>query len=393
MQYSRYLPGLIGRGIRPEIFSGTPKATKIWKEDREADWYRLAPGEPLPEASLGGAPLRGIRLPDDLGRRRTTVYFQNLLEYCSDSATRPDLLNLMMKLSPDSLPWVERLRRSGVPLVYSMTIAPLLSGWRIARFRKLRMLLRHYALFDCIIVQSVAHVRWLREIGYRNRIEVIPNGVDAAKYRPPMDADEQGRLRAKLGFADGEPIVTTVGAISQRKGTDVMIESLRGLRQRHPRARLVVIGWRGDEVGEDLRGFRKRMDELMSDPETARNVQFTGVVDNVEEYLRASDVFLFASNREGFPNALLEAMASGLPTVTTPFVGLAEDFGEPGREYLLVERNASALAEAVSEVLDKDPVRAELSSRGLQLVRESMRLDDSLDLFASLYQELARGTP
>ena len=121
-------------------------------------------------------------------------------------------------------------------------------------------------------------------------------------------------------------------------------------------------------------------------------------MDNVAEYLRASDVFLFASDREGFPNAILEAMASGLPTVTTPFLGWAEDFGEPGRQYLLADRNPRALAAAVGQILDEPALRGRLAGEAVRWIRESMRLEDTLDRFASLYRELSqpgasRGAP
>ena len=152
----------------------------------------------------------------------------------------------------------------------------------------------------------------------------------------------------------------------------------------------MIIGWGADEGHRGEARFRKRMADLLSDAELARRVQFTGVVDNVAEYLRASDVFLFASDREGFPNAILEAMASGLPSVTTPFLGWAEDFGEPGRQYLLADRNPRALAAAVGEILDEPALRGQLASEAVRWIRESMRLEDTLDRFASRYQDLSQ---
>lgn len=389
MQYFRYLPGLLERGIRAEIFTGTPKATKIWNEDRGAAWARLAPGSRLPESALNGATAHGVRLPDDLGRKRTAVYFESLMEHCRNPATRPDVLSLMINFSTDSLDWVRSLRGLEIPIVYSLTIAPRLPGWRLARQRKLRLLRRHYDLMDCIVVQSLAHARWLREIGFENRIEVVPNGLDSTRYHPARDAAERTRLRGELGFAETDAVVTTVGAVSPRKGTDVMIEALGRLRERHPNVRLVIIGWHADEGHRGDARFRKRMADLLSDAELARRVQFTGVVDNVSEYLQASDVFLFASDREGFPNAILEAMASGLPTVTTPFLGWGEDFGEAGKQYLLVERSPQQLASAVGEILEKPALRNQLATEGVRWIRESMQLDHTLDLLQSLYEQLA----
>ena len=390
LRYFRYLPGFRKRGISPEIVTGTLKATKIEPRDSESDWTRLPIGAPLPVTSMNGARFRGVRLPDQLGRKRSAVFFRTLLAHCRDPESRPDVVNLAMTFSAASLPWVRKLRSLGIPLAYSLTIAPALSKGRLKRFIKLHMLRRHFRLMDAIIVQSAAHERWLRQIGFDGQIAVIPNGVDTARFRPTRDEGERLALRKKLGFAPGDQVLTTIGAVTPRKGTDLLIEALRFVAARHPQARLVIIGIRSDRIKPSLADFRRRLEDLLADPKLASRVRFTGIVDNVDEYLRASDLYVFASHREGFPNSILEAMASGLAIVTTPFIGIGEDFAEAGRHYLLAEHDPVSLASAVTTLLENPALRAALATEARAWTREFMNPDVPLDRFATLYQQLGR---
>ena len=92
--------------------------------------------------------------------------------------------------------------------------------------------------------------------------------------------------------------------------------------------------------------------ELVANSGAADQVHFAGIVDDVENYLRAADISILASSREGTPNSVLEAMATGLPCVVTPYLGLSEGIGKPGEHYLLVEREEGAIAGALGDLLD-----------------------------------------
>jgi len=254
---------------------------------------------------------------------------------------------------------------------------------------KTQVLRRYFDQMDCGIIQSGVQERWMREIGFSGRIEIIANGVDTEHFRPALDDGERSRLREKLGFSEADRVVVTVGTVSPRKGTDLVIESMRHLGKRVPAVRLLIIGWRTDQTAPKLAGFRRKLEELMGDPELAARVHFVGRVDNVNEFLRASDAFLFASHREGVPNAVLEAMVSGLPAVSTRFIGWSEELGEPGRHYLLAEHDPRSLADTPAEILEKPAVRDRLSAEGVRWVRESMKLDATLDRSVALYRELA----
>jgi glycosyltransferase involved in cell wall biosynthesis len=82
-------------------------------------------------------------------------------------------------------------------------------------------------------------------------------------------------------------------------------------------------------------------------------------------------------------------MASGLPVIMTPFVGLSRDFGEPEREYLRVDRHPEALATAIAKVLEDEPMGATLGRCARSWVEKTMDVERSMDRFATLYHELA----
>jgi glycosyltransferase involved in cell wall biosynthesis len=229
----------------------------------------------------------------------------------------------------------------------------------------------------------------LLDLGVTVRIECIPNGVDLGRFRPAVDGEERKAIRSALGIADHHTVITAVGAVHPRKGTDTLLAAWVELAKRFPESHLYIIGLRKDLSYPDLTAFRRKLQDLVGQSGAPERVHFTGLVRNVEDYLRVSDVFAFPSQREGLPNVVLEAMASGLPVIMTPFVGLSAALGVAGREYLLVDQDPQALAAALTRVISVSRLRQRLASNGRSWVETHMDLESSLDRYAALYYELA----
>ena len=174
----------------------------------------------------------------------------------------------------------------------------------------------------------------------RERITVIPNGVDAARFadaRPDREA---------LGAAAGNgaaPVVGSVGCLAPRKDYATLLEALALLEQRGLRFRAALVG-EGPE--------RARLERLAGSLGLAGRVRFLGERADVERLLPAMDVFVLSSREEGIPNALLEAMACGRPAVATAVGGTGEVMEDGVTGWLVppgsAERLAAALAEAIS---------------------------------------------
>lgn len=390
LRFMRYLPGFRERGLEPHVVTGTPTTKEVAGTTVQADWIARSPGHIFPTEEVSGTPVHRVRLPDEKGWRRTIIFNQTLVRFCRDPATRPDVLQLVTNLRPRTIPWLMRLRRMRIPTVYAVTMAPTNTSkkphkrfLRDANFRRL------YNQLDCIITNNSPLRDMVREFGVTTRIEVIPNGVDLQRFCPEADGHDRRAVREALGIPASDRVICTVGAVIPRKGAHLLLEAWVRLLQRFPRTHVILVGPETHLEHPKLGDFRRQLEDLARASGAAERVHFTGVVDNVEAYLRAADLFVLPTEREGLPNSVLEAMAISVPVVITPYIGLSDDIGVPGRHYLLAQPNAEALAEAMAEMLEDPERRGEQGRRGREWVEETMDLDRSLDRYVALYRELA----
>ena len=389
LRFMRYLPGLRERGIDTRVVTGTPKAKKLTESDRKQDWYQWAPGKELAVEYINGTPVQRTRLPDETGWRRTIIFNRSMLRICKQPDSKPDVVQLLSPLPPRSIPWLIRIRSLGIPMLFAYTLANHESSNQLKRKLQRWALQGLYGQMDCIVANSKRLKDLIRDRGVRTRIEVIPNGVNLDQFRPAFDTEERLSLRNHLGIGADQIMITTVGSIRPRKGIEFLLESWIELASKFPNAHLVLVGARSDRQDPKLAAYRLRLEKLISASGAAERVHFTGLVTNIEEYLRASDLFVFPSEREGMPNAVLEAMACGLPVVMTPFIGLPEEFGTPGKEYLLVDRNAQAITNVISQLITSKEIRDRMGREASCWVQKTMDIQTSLDQFAALYKELA----
>ncbi len=394
MRYLRYLPGLRARGIDTWVATGTPLIEERTEADLDQAWYELAPGQFLPPAEVDGTPVRRVRLPDQKSHRRSRIFHRSVVALCRKPELRPDVIQFLTNLRARSIPWLVQLHRMGIPTLYSVSQFPT---WPFKPRKRLYRGLFYRTLYDrldCLITNSDPLHDFLREIGVRTRIETIPNGVDLGRFHPSVSAaDERERAahREALGIAADGLVIATVGSVIPRKGHEVLLEAWLGLAKRFPTAHLLVVGPRADQHDPKLQTFRRRLEDLVAASGASDRIHFVGMARNVEAYLRAADVFVLASQREGFPNSMLEAMATGLPGVVTPFIGFSRRIGRPDEHYLLVEPKADALEAAVARLLERRSLREALGVAARRWIADTLDVERSLDRYAALYRELAAG--
>ena len=183
---------------------------------------------------------------------------------------------------------------------------------------------------------------------------IVPGATDVARFAPP-DSVALGALRSP-------PVLLYHGRVDKRKGVIELLEATAQLVVSGHSLRLVVSG-----IGPDVQAARDRAAALGLDACT----QFTGHVGYEDAPLayRQGDIFVSPTYSEGFSNTILEAMASGLPIVSTQVVGVV-DCLEHERDALLVEaRDATGLADAIARLLTDAPLRQRLAQRALDDVR------------------------
>lgn len=391
LRFLRYQPGFHKRDIQVRVLAGTSRAKDSSHPGVEVDWDRHAIGEMLPIDLIDGVPVHRVRLPHETSVRRTATYFRALLALCRDPATRPDVIQLHSFERVESLYWVARLRRLGIPIVYAIQIAsPIHHDSRLVTAAHGRMLRQFYGSFDAVVTSSEQIAGQLRRLGVSVPIAVIPNGVDLARNRP---GNAQGReeARSRIGITGPGPVLMSVGAISPRKGSDLLLEAWSGLLARHPNLELVLIGPRHDQNAHRDRRFETRMKELALRSGRANQVHLLGVRDDVAELYAAADLVALPTSREGgTPNVVLEAMACGRPVLITPFEGQSTAIGRPGIEFAQAARGPDSLTRALGDLLDDAAKRAELGRRGRRWVEEHLALDRTLDRFVDLYERAAK---
>jgi glycosyltransferase involved in cell wall biosynthesis len=388
LRFLRYVPGLQQRGINIRILTGTPKAKKSYGLDNRSEWDR-SPGDlVLPGAALEGVPIERVHLPGTAGRMRSIAFCRAMLRFCQEPGYHPQVLQVVSSFQPRSLPWLWRLRKLGIKVVYAYTLAPQRPPNPVRRIFRQWGLRALYDQLDSLVVSTSVMKDFLLAVGSKTGITVIPNGVDLQRYRPAVDQSELAALRTRFGVKSNEQMVTAIGAVHPRKGSDLLLEAWVHVAKYFPGAHLFLVGLRKDHSYSDLTGFRQKIENCLTASGAPDRVHFPGFVENVEEYLRASDVFVFPSSREGMPNAVIEAMASGLPVILTPFKGLSNDFGRSGDEYLLVDRDSASLASAVSDVLENESLRKNLGHRARNWIENTMDLEKVLDDYAELYRSL-----
>jgi glycosyltransferase involved in cell wall biosynthesis len=390
LRFLRYLPGFRARSIDTRIVTGTPTANEHTDPVHTEQWQNSRVGDILEASTPDGTPVYRVRLPDDKGCRRAALFNQMVNRYCLQRQHRADVVQLVTGLRPLVIPWIRYLRARGVAVAYAVTIAPKKSSSK-AHKRAYRdwSARRLYNQLDCIITNNSPLRDIVREMGVKIPVEVIPNGVDLRRFRPAADDNAHRGLRARLGLADTDFLVTTVGAVIPRKGGELLLQAWLRVAEQFPSAHLAFIGPRTDLQDPKLEGFRDRLAALQQASPAPGQVHFEGEVGNVETYMRASDLFILPSEREGMPNSVLEAMASRVAVVVTPFVGLSDDLGQPGREFLLSQQDAGDLSQTIIGLLSNAELRGTLASRGYQWATSRMDLELALDRYAAVYRELA----
>jgi glycosyltransferase involved in cell wall biosynthesis len=185
-----------------------------------------------------------------------------------------------------------------------------------------------------------------------HRIETVPYGVDAARFKP--NPASRAARRNALGLQPDQPLLFAAGRLVHKKGFEYLLDAL-ARSAGSPRAHLAIAG-EGD-LDRELRDRAARLG-------LGERVSFLGRLDqdDVAEWLSAADVAVVpsvhdeAGNVDGLPNTVLEALASGTPLIATPAGGIGSVV-EDGRTGLIVpERDPIALAGAIDELL-RDPLR------------------------------------
>ncbi len=235
-----------------------------------------------------------------------------------------------------------------------------------------------FGLADRVIVNSHA-------VGRRfawsdtEKVRCIPNGVDTVRFAPRPTAKD---VRKRLGIAEAEPVVASVGRLVPYKGYGDLLDAAALVQGVRPDTRWVLAG--DGTIRKELEAQSRKLG-------LGSRVHFTGWLDDVRDVLALCDVFVLPSRGEHFGRVLIEAMAMGKPVVATDGGGVPEvvRHGETG--LLVPPGRPAALARAILTLLDDSACAASLGAAGRERVEREFSLSKHAAAIERLYEELVNG--
>ncbi len=216
---------------------------------------------------------------------------------------------------------------------------------------------------DIIIATSPSYIDKSRYLGkYRDKIVVIPNGINLENFDINFSKEES---RIKLELPLNEEIILFFGNIVQYKGPDILLKAFSLVKKgiSNAKVKLVFVG-RGD-MQEELKDLAKKLD-------LEEHVKFVGYIEEDLKplYFKAADIFCLPSVTlaEAFGIVNLEAMACGIPVISTKLGGIP-DIVNHGKNGLIIEPgNIKALADALTYLLENEDVRKKMGECGKKMV-------------------------
>ncbi len=270
-------------------------------------------------------------------------------------------------------------RLSGVPVVISSRRD--MGILRSARHRVAYRLLG--PAYSAVLAVSDEVRRWhMKADSLRiDRVQTIHNGLSVRRF--DLHSDRHATRRA-LGIPVEAPLVITVANIEEWKGIDVFLRAATLVRQSHPDAVFAIAGaWSNTALVEVLR-------EQVRVLGIADCTWFLGKIADVTSLLLASDIFALLSRSEGFPNAVLEAMAARLPVVATAVGGTPEAVEDGVTGFLVPCADAATAAAHMNALLSDDSLRRKVGAAGRLRVERDFSLHQMICKHIELYDSLLK---
>lgn len=360
LMLARLAPRLEGRGISNHIVSMTNLGSigsRLREQGLSVDALGLTRGRPNPVGLCRlGRIVRAVR-PQIV---QTWMY-------------HADLLGTLLRMTGPRFTLAWNLRASHL----EMSAYPLLS--RLAR-RACVVLSR---VPSVVLANSLAGRDYHAALGYRpRRWVVLPNGIDTNRFRP--DATSRRESRRQLGLPAGGPplLIGFVARVDVMKGHRVFLNAFEDLAKRQPHVHVLFLG---EGAVPETPLFSAW---LASRPGLRSRVHLLGCRGDVEAWLPALDFACQASLGEGFPNAVAEAMASGVPVVATDVGDTREITG--GLAFLVPPGEVSPLAVALEQMATASEEERRARGRaGRMRIEQHYSLEDVVERYAAAYRELA----
>jgi glycosyltransferase involved in cell wall biosynthesis len=285
---------------------------------------------------------------------------------------RPDLVHAVMYQAIQLC----RLAKPKVPFPFKLVSSPRVHyrtrpAWTLLVDRALK------GRDDLLIAECEASRKFLvGRLGYApGKVKTILNGVDLAGW--PSSKVERQKRRLELRLGAGDLLVGAVGRLDEQKGVSVLLGAMTRLK--NTALRCAVLG-DGPQ--------RKALEAMIRRHELEKHAWLLGERGEIASWLSAFDLFCLPSRWEGLPNALLEAMALGLPVVASAVDGVPEVVTDGVTGLLVPPERPDLLAKALRRLADDPALRASLGAAAHALIAEKFTVRRMIADYEAAYAEV-----
>lgn len=222
------------------------------------------------------------------------------------------------------------------------------------------------------------------------RVEVVRLGVDPSAFVPRPG--ERHAIRRALGLSEDGPLVTLLARFQRVKGHDVFVTAATGILDGIPDAELAMAGDNVFAVAADERYKHQVMRRVAADPRLRAKIHLLGWIESSSSLLAASDVVVCPSRFESFGVVHLEAMACGVPVVSTDRGGPAETVVDGETGFLVPPEQPAAIADRVIRLLRDPGLRQRMGAAGRKRVIESFTIGRYAADMTALFEAASTAT-
>ena len=260
----------------------------------------------------------------------------------------------------------------------SLTTIPSKMFWKIFARNMVRSL---YTIADSIITVSEANTLWERSLGAtRSKIKIVYNGVDTTRFSPAQDATY---LKKEFGIENtSRPVVSSIGRVDFFKDIVCLISAIKYVKQYMPDILCMHFG-----TAVDLE-YSKQCFRAVHELGVEDNFRFMGGTMQPEKAYSVGDIVAVSSITEGFPYAVIEAMACGKAVVSADVGGVREAL--EGCGVLVSSRSPSALGHGMLTLLRDERLRKQFEAVSLQRVRDRFTLGKCVEQYRYEYNRLVK---
>jgi glycosyltransferase involved in cell wall biosynthesis len=219
-----------------------------------------------------------------------------------------------------------------------------------------------------------------------HKIHHIPNCVDTSIFHP-VNLSGKLEIRKNLGLPQKDVLVIYTGRLVSYKGLFTLLKSWEQVCKEHANVSLLLVGGGSLDIyncEDDLRDYVQRHN-------LQEYVSFIGEVQNVSHYLQAADIFVFPTEKEAFGISLIEAMACGLPVISTDVGGLKDIIVEHQDGLIFQPMDVQGLINALEALLMDSSFTQELGWNAMETAKKSYSTKMVLQKYIELFQEQTTG--